>query len=158
MIESRGRKKGAKRERSLPWHRWEALAQSSALFSPEDFFFFLSAPDNGSQQVEVEEEAPWSVTPGDFFQQNSHIWLVAGKNSLLVCFGSSKDQEFFKIFFGLVECGAGNMSSGRLSHLLRGVWLLFLWQGEQSRERRYCVNVHLAIHRKSEGFFFFSSS
>lgn len=40
------------------------------------------------------------------------------------------------------------MSSGRLSHLLRGVWLLCLWQGE-------LLNVHLASHRKSEGVFFF---
>lgn len=25
---------------------------------------------------------------------------------------------------------AGNMSNGRFSHLLRGVWLLWFWQGE----------------------------
>lgn len=52
-------------------HQRGALARSSALFSPEDFF----CSDHGSQQVEVEEEveegegeegeAPWSVTRGD---------------------------------------------------------------------------------------------
>lgn len=99
------------------------------LFFPPEVLFFS---DHGSQQVEVEEgeeeEAPWSVTPGDYWTP------YCSTQELLLLLDPLEIWKFFVLFFGSVECvEAGNMSSGRLSHLLRGVWLLCLWQGESSR-------------------------
>ena len=44
-----------------------------------------------------------------------------------------EDQSLFSEQSVWMKCAeAGDMSSGRFSHLLRGVWLLWLWQGESS--------------------------
>lgn len=101
--------------------------------------------DHGSQEVEVEEEEKqnpprWlNRRPPEGLLDSSYMWSCHGdilRDRLLLtgaalCAGFSGDQSLFYEWSVRVKCAeAGIMSSGRLSHLLRGVWLLWLWQGE----------------------------
>lgn len=113
---------------------------------------FLS--DHGSQELELKEEFFYLFVC--FFKQKTPFWLkwklefclwdywelhswalvmlvscmiVSCWQEPSLCFGFPTDHSLYSEHSVWMKgAGAGNMSSGRFSHLLRGVW--FLWQGE----------------------------
>lgn len=89
----RKRTKERKRRRTIFSPACRSAPVVELFFPPEDLFF----SDHGSQQVEVEEEgeeeAPWSVTPGDY-------WTPYCSNTRTsLAFRSAGDLEVFCFVF-----------------------------------------------------------
>lgn len=120
--------------------------------STEDLFL----SDHGSQELELKEKKSFFYLFVCFFKQKTPFWLkwklefclwdywelhswalvmlvscmiVSCWQEPSLCFGFPTDHSLYSEHSVWMKgAGAGNMSSGRFSHLLRGVW--FLWQGE----------------------------